>query len=384
MVKLKVTFRVVSPLYLGGADQQAEIRAASFKGVLRSWYRAADPEFRGRESRLFGGTGRNEGQSRVLLRTHADPFKPYEWDREGARQYSEGRGQQTRNGLIYFGWPFQFGRGPIRTAVPPGTRISLRCVVPRSLLVDERRGLLAALWLLGRLGSLGTRAGRGFGSLTLLDWSCEPREDEWQQELDRLPIGLPADSAAWTSGLEQGLTVIQDEWLGRWRREARHPHLGRRFRHVLSERGWQGDNAWIQALNHAGLALQEFRQRREPDYRRVRDYLQTDRIELGPERAAFGLPLAFQFGSLSKPHNRVEFVPVGDRRTYGDKPLDRHASLVRIRLVELRDGLRPLFFRLDGDAPGQSPPVGIRGKGRPLVPASDAILDRFFDHLEGR
>lgn len=384
MVKLELTFRVVTPLYLGGADQQAEVRVPSFKGVLRSWYRAADREFADRENRLFGGAGGRAGQSRVLLRTRTAPFEPYVWDREGVKRYSEGRGRQTRNGLIYLGWPFQFGRGPTRTAVPPGTRINLHCLMPRPLLLEQRRGLLAALWLFGRLGSLGTRAGRGFGGLTLLKWSCESQDEEWRKDLDRLPIGVATDAAEWNSSLEQGLSVIQDQWLGRWQGGAAHPHVGSRFRHVLLPRGWKGENAWTPALNAAGLAMQEFRQRRPPDYQRVRDYLQTGRMDLGPERAAFGLPLAFQYGSLPRPRNRVDFVPVGDRNTYGDKALDRHASLVRIRLVELGDGLHPLFYQLDGDVPGQKPKVAIRGTGRPLKPASDSILDHFFKHLEGQ
>lgn len=39
----EVTFdcEVVTPMFLGGADQQAELRASAIKGAMRWWFRAA-------------------------------------------------------------------------------------------------------------------------------------------------------------------------------------------------------------------------------------------------------------------------------------------------------------------------------------------------------
>jgi CRISPR-associated protein Cmr1 len=57
---LEATFRIVTPLFLGGAKPNdcAELREASIKGALRFWYRAADPNYRQEEARIFGGTAR--------------------------------------------------------------------------------------------------------------------------------------------------------------------------------------------------------------------------------------------------------------------------------------------------------------------------------------
>jgi len=40
MEKLEVTFRIVTPMFLGGADPniQAELRPPSIKGAMRYWY----------------------------------------------------------------------------------------------------------------------------------------------------------------------------------------------------------------------------------------------------------------------------------------------------------------------------------------------------------
>ena len=73
--KLDATYRVVTPMFCGGADpERAELRLPSFKGVLRYWWRAlAWAEYKGRldrirkrESELFGSAG--GGQSLVVMR----------------------------------------------------------------------------------------------------------------------------------------------------------------------------------------------------------------------------------------------------------------------------------------------------------------------------
>ena len=41
VTKIDVTYKVVTPMFCGGADiEKAELRIASFKGVLRYWWRA--------------------------------------------------------------------------------------------------------------------------------------------------------------------------------------------------------------------------------------------------------------------------------------------------------------------------------------------------------
>ena len=37
---IRANYRIVTPMFCGGAEQQAEFRLASFKGLLRFWWRA--------------------------------------------------------------------------------------------------------------------------------------------------------------------------------------------------------------------------------------------------------------------------------------------------------------------------------------------------------
>ena len=70
---LEAVFRVVTPLFLGGADgTEAEIRAASLKGALRFWYRATSysagadiTTIKKKEEEIFGSS--EKGQSSFLI-----------------------------------------------------------------------------------------------------------------------------------------------------------------------------------------------------------------------------------------------------------------------------------------------------------------------------
>jgi CRISPR-associated protein Cmr1 len=73
LTEIVATYRVTTPMFSAGADPQvAELRAASFKGALRFWFRALAwarhrdfNRVREQEDKLFGST--RTGQAKVLL-----------------------------------------------------------------------------------------------------------------------------------------------------------------------------------------------------------------------------------------------------------------------------------------------------------------------------
>lgn len=371
-------------MFLGDAHQRAELRPPSLKGALRFWYRAAEPKFAEREGRVFGAAGDGVGQSAVLMRIVAPDFAPMKWPRQMAQRFNSGQGRGTRNGLVYLGYPFQFNE---RTAIPPGTCFTVHCTVPRPERLSARDawGVLGAWWLLGRYGALGTRARRGFGSLQLDAWSLDGGGDAWHAAANALPVVERPTPQVWFQGLANGLHELSRR-LGAFPEPTHQPHLGPRARPVLLPTPARGRDAWASALAEAGRLMQDFRLRRQPDYDRVKSHVRKASGEEGrniegtPGRAAFGLPLTFRFSSL--PRGRpVTFVPGG---RVGNKPAERHGSLIHIKLVELADGLHPLFVRLDGDVPGGAPPAALRGRDRALAPADASILDTFMAHLVAR
>jgi len=70
-----ITFKceTVTPMFMAGADgKEPELRAPSIKGVLRFWWRAINgylelKDLREREAAIFGGSGKEQGRSKVII-----------------------------------------------------------------------------------------------------------------------------------------------------------------------------------------------------------------------------------------------------------------------------------------------------------------------------
>jgi CRISPR-associated protein Cmr1 len=377
MLKLTLDFEVLTPLYLGDADgKRAELRPPSFKGALRFWYRAADPEFRKHESDFFGGAGEGKGQSALLLAIDEKSPLTVRWESFKADRFKSGRGKETRNGLVYLGFPLQMAEGRNREAIRPGHRFTLTAFVPRSVakMARFRQAVAASFWLLAHFGAMGSRARRGFGVLGLHEWTAE---GEWP-EVGELPlVSRTATVEAARAALERGLARIR-EWFGQdWGTNEKrpHPHLGPAFRHKLVARS---DEDWAEVLAAMGAEMQRFRSRRAPDYQQVKDELARTRpLDQAPERASFGLPLSFRYSSLRGKGTMV--LPWAGE---GRKPHERHGSLLFLRLMKVGGRLHPHYVRMDGDVPGFAPPAVLRGARRPLkMPARNA-MDEFFNEIE--
>lgn len=394
-LQMNAEFEVLTPMFLGGAHGEAELRPPSFRGLLRFWLRAVDPQFRKWEPRLFGGTAQGSGQSAVLVRLdQVQAFKPLTWDQLQVRQFNVGRERATRNGLIYLGYPFQMsGRGPKRTAVPPGHRFTLRFLLPRigkDTPVEDsenlRRRLVAAIWLLGHFGSAGTRARRGFGGLALRSW--QGIRGDWPELAeDVLPL-LHRTAAARLARIEIDRALARfDAWFGIWKGDDAgpstpdHPHLGPAFGHKLSDTAVRRAE-WGTALAAMGAHMQEFRLAGEPDSGAVKQQLQAEAgrggrpLQRAPSRATFGLPLTFRYPNMRP--GTITFVPY---LRNARKAPERQGSLLLLRVLLLGDGLHSLFLRLDGAVPGYTPLCAPRGAGRPLRAPAENAMDRFFDSL---
>lgn len=384
-LKLTLHFEVLTPLYLGGADQAAELRPPAFKGLLRFWYRAVDPRYRQHEDTFFGGTAEKTGQSRFLLRTEGAKPETVSWEGLGAGKFSQGRGRDTRNGLIYLGFPFQMHGNEGRTAIAPGCSFHVSCLLPRVGDGEDaraaRRRLTAAWWLLAHLGAAGSRSRRGFGALALTGWEADR---DWP-ELAELPLLATASSPeAGRAALQQGLAVLRD-WFGGWPPEQKgiaHPHLGPAFRFKVLDTAY-GHSDWAKALAEMGSAMQEYRLRRAPDYQMVKDHVlamnrQGDRVlQATPPRGTFGLPLTFRYSSVKGAP--VMVVPFGGT---GQKNFERHGSLLLLRPVAIGGKLYPLYVRMDGAVPGIDPPGAVRGQRRGnLFPAGQNAMDAYFHTL---
>ncbi len=399
MGKLELTVRAVTPVYLAGADPRVpELRASSFKGLLRFWYRAFDADFLRHEPAVFGGTGVNHGQSSFLLRVDANgQLRSWSWDRALVNRFDEGRGRGTKNGIRYLANMDV----PKRKAIAPPAEFTMRLIHPRHIPGAEyRRALLGSLWLLMHLGGAGSRSRRGFGSFTLERWGPQ---DAWPETADLPLLSGCQDAAEGRSALDRALKTLQsDRWPG-WppddgkkAGEARpaprlNPHVGQgsassTFRFALHQGGFPANrpHAWADALNEVGRALQDFRIRRPPDYADVKASLAGQRPLRAPERASFGLPITFRFQGVRR---SAQFQAVRGTRA-GGYTSDRHASPLFVRVLRIGNRLHPACFRLDGPVPaagsGSTSAVLAGRGGRPLAPPSNLAIDDFMDAVERR
>ena len=179
MQEVTFTLRVLTPLFLTGTDQTtAELRAPSFRGLMRYWQRAlvgglvgASPQSLERmkkvETALFGAT---DTGSAVAIKVSAASDKPREFTEQTSVRVG-GNWQATGKGYLLWSMA-KSGRAdrgnlkPARWYFPPGTSFQ----VTLSTRGTDRTKLdqaIATFWLLTQFGGLGSRSRRCAGSLAV-------------------------------------------------------------------------------------------------------------------------------------------------------------------------------------------------------------------------
>lgn len=438
LVTLQATYRIITPMFLGGADPNncAELRAPSINGALRFWWRAIDPDYRDREheARIFGGAGKGEGQAMFLLRVTRSREEKNDWP---PKNYGGFDAPGSKNGMRYLSFPLKMGDNE-RKYIKPGTSFTLQLTFKTLPAIEHYRRIVAALWLLGHLGGLGSRSRRGFGTLALQEWFVEG--DTWPELTQLLPAHDAKSAEAWVSKFEAGITKLK-EWLQPNATSPPDDHtvLNGKARFYLFNRGYgkvtkqcqengrpvkKSYEAWEAGLDAAGRAMQDFRQRWDlstpaSDYFNVRNHLVSKAASWRtkparapssttspiaavpltnantPKRAAFGLPLTFRYGSIEVQPWNSKGRPKTNRygnpeystphttflwKTADGKQRDRYASPLFVRVVEINQQCHPFFSLLD--SPLFTPALGERlieqgASGPGWTPPNRNLVDDF-------
>ena len=206
MKTIEATFRIVTPMFLGGADHSVTdgIRAPSVKGALRFWWRALnwrrlyEPDtakalaaLHAEEARLFGAAAKTidkeqaGGQGVFLLNVRHDELT----SKKAGYIHEKFRSNDAARYLGY-GLMVAFGSN---NQMPPTTSGQLQrdCIdegqefvvslLFRGEIVQSVRD---ALIFMGLVGGLGSRARHGMGSIALIRF-VEPNDtpNEWQAPL---------------------------------------------------------------------------------------------------------------------------------------------------------------------------------------------------------
>lgn len=308
-------YELITPLFGGGvkpgeADPVTVIRGPEIRGHLRFWWRACrGGQFNGdlramkeAEDLLWGAasTARQPRPSQVeIIVNIKDPGRPF------VVRVNDGQevcvSHPTRSPYGYVAFPLN---DIPNASVREGMKFSLTVKYPmhpallRGTQWDIERiknEVEAALWAWEIFGGIGARTRRGFGALRVL--SVDSKE--------RANISNVQDF------VRDGLTthVVQGQW------PPGVPHLSRSPEFKITRQFTHANNAPLEAWKHMIRQLKEFRQARHgrfgrsywPEPERIRR-LTGQRLNKGERmhapippnldefpRAAFGLPIIFQF-----------------------------------------------------------------------------------------
>ena len=209
MNEIRATLRIVTPMFLGGANPHElsdTIRPPSIKGALRFWWRAlawsrirphsandadALKEVHQQEAALFGlaAAGATGGQSRFSLRVSAPTFQT-----TAGGQVHEPFSRHP--GARYLGYGLMGAKKLIRPCIEPGQEFHVILRTRDPIDSTLRNALIA--W--GLLGGLGSRARHGIGSVALESisqdgeklWAEPKNKEEYRDVIKDLKGSIPA------------------------------------------------------------------------------------------------------------------------------------------------------------------------------------------------
>ncbi len=321
------TYKIVTPMYLGGADQKATvIRPSSFKGVLRYWWRAINwgkiletvsgdeskalTELHKEEARLFGSAlkiVKNKevgGQGVFLLHVISHGL------------------QQSNLSIPGIGMKYLIGQGlSSRSHISPGKTFDVKLRFrPNSACNDQlktdMRSVAEAMLVLGLIGGLGSRSRRGLGSIAIQKLigiegveapkDMESLKDSIKNICDKLSATELPPFTAFSKESRVDMSMIGNKLKPL-------PLLDSVGQEMFNYRSWKGK-----------ASEKNFR----PDHDLIRDVILGKEERPGlPKRVVFGLPHNYFFSSLNKEKKKcsANIAPSTSGRTRRASPLFIHA-----------------------------------------------------------
>ncbi|MDI6808642.1 MAG: type III-B CRISPR module RAMP protein Cmr1 [Candidatus Eisenbacteria bacterium] len=328
---------VVTPMFLGGADHEAELRAPSIKAAMRWWFRAMmggglfDKLGKGKNSFL---SGVREAESKTFGSTDAvSPFRLSIVDsglsKDDCKRWCYRIDEPAERGLCYLGYGLSD-----RNFVIPGKKFTLE-VTLRTTDSQKENWILGSLWMLANFGTLGARSSRGFGCFQI---SCA--NDDLGERFPKVTsIADLKEGFKRTRRLFSLPESSSNDDLPPF--SIVHPRAWRCL--VLNEP--KGNP--LPALNSAGIALRKFREAPDPsneferkiptksgnirvirgqhsrEYKNVVNF-GISRGLLLPETSIFGLPHPFQLSSPGKKVTMKKVTIVSETRQRRKSPLFIH------------------------------------------------------------
>ncbi len=324
MKEITLRCRTITPLFMGGANQQAELRTQSFKGVVRWWWRAIKclddiEELRKSEQKIFGGTDENFGASKVGIFINYDQKKLEQNKGENLkREYNlnwrfdkrEKKLKGRHTGIAYMLYSTLLPRKE-RSFIKDGFEFE---IVLRSFDEDALKVFLASLWASIYLGGFGLRSRRGGGNLEVVDIKGN------NTGLEFIPKVESSDQLA--DWIKRNFSRVQ-KIISANKNNFCFSYSNLSFsRFIISDKGY---DSWIEALNEVGKRFMEFRKKHKKEIF---------------DTAVFGLPVIHK-------NSKVIGGSLDKGKRIKDK-IERRASPVLIKILKSKGKFFWLVLRFSG------------------------------------
>ena len=352
MKTFNVVCKVITPLFMGGANQQAELRTQSINGLFRWWFRVVGGSIED-EKRLFGWAGEKSNQG--LVRIFIKDFDELQKNKFSKDFDNEGRVRQDK-GINYIGFSLdqRFNEKqdkPRREYIKENQTFEIKISFHPKANEEDIKKFFCALWLAFNLGNFGSRSRRGFGSIKIeniqgqfpnnfnLQFKPQNSIDKWLKNqlyyIKNLNFWQRRNGIPY---LFENFEIyqIQKDKFSNWEKWKNEVQKGRQGKYLKNSWGGNNVNNWKDLLDFMGFLLMAYRSYRMPDYDNAKKILQGIRVNNPTfERAIFGIPLNFYFSSLEK----GDMVHLKLR----DDTL-RRASPLMIKIIQSESGYEGLFI----------------------------------------
>ena len=330
MEKLEYEIEFITPAFIGGADQKAELRPASFMGLLRWWWRilkgwnnARVKELYEEEAEVFGGAGERSKAGRIWLRLkpkHLTSGNDLQRD-FGIKWWFDREVRSLAGPYAGIGYLFFSAYMQKRDYLKPQSAFVLEIIGEEKYLQQAE----VSLWALATLGGVGTRSRRGGGNINIVRYT--------KRNMNFIPREPVKDWFA--AQYEKALDILKGNSLIECVYISKKPFT-----------------KWQDALNSIGEEFMEFRRKNK------------NRIF---EMGAFGLPIGH--GSKGK---KVFLKP---------EKHNRRASPLIFKLLKTEKGHRWLIIRVGGPFLPEGEKLRLNKEKEEV---DLGILDEFMDTIKNK
>jgi CRISPR-associated protein Cmr1 len=340
MEKVKFKCEIITPMFVYGADTLSpELRAPSIKGVLRFWWRALNclsvDEMKKREAQIFGGSGDDEGKSKVRVRVSDNLLveRSYKLKTKG-------------KGIAYLLYSQFLGSDKkFKKFISDKNKFYITF---SSNDLNALRHAVASFWALSFFGGLGSRARRGGGNFNVVEIT-EGKEIVDDTGLNFFIEGnFESTSRELKTNLEKAKKIINEGSQTQFVSEYSNLSIAR---FIISKEGF---NSWKDALNSVGEEFLEFRNKHK-------SYI----FETG----AFGLPV----------RHRKTTVIANDPKN--DEKINRRSSPLIFRVIKIKDKYYWILLRLAGEFLPEGAVV-LSQKNKKTQKPDFALFDEFWNEMK--